>query len=214
METQTPRATKVIGSVGLLLIAAVSWTVVIGPEVSQLSAVRTQVQEARDQNDLLRAQLALLVKQSGELDDVRRTARALAATFPPTADQPGLFEEVTEAAVEAGIGADGVTTLAPSPPVAGGDPAAAAAAAPPVAGGQLARQTVSISVEGGFEQTLRLLENLEQMERAYLVMSVSLNGGAEDGFTTTLTGDMFVMPPVVDPGDVATGAAAPADEPG
>nr|MCW2728355.1 hypothetical protein [Aeromicrobium sp.] len=202
MELHTPRATKIIGVVTLLLIAAVSWTLVIGPEVSRLSEVRTQIQDTRDQNDVLRVQLARLVKQSNDLDDVRTTAEALAAKFPPTADQPGLFEAVTEAAVEAGIGGDGITTLAPSPPVAGGESAAGVPAPPPAGSGQLARQAVSISIEGSYQQTVRLLDNLEQMERAYLVTSVSLNGGAEDGFTTTLTGDMFVMPPVADPGDV------------
>ncbi|MET1038636.1 MAG: hypothetical protein ABW075_10190 [Aeromicrobium sp.] len=211
MELQTPRATKIIGVIVLLLIAAVSWTMVIGPEVSRLSVVRTQIQDTRDQNDLLTVQLARLVRQSNDLDDVRRTARALAATFPPTADQPGLFETVTEAAVDAGIGADGVTTLAPSPPAVGGDPASGVPAQQAAGGGQLARQAVSISIEGSFEQTLQLLDNLEQMERAYLVTSVSLSGGAEDGFTTTLVGDMFVMPPVTDPGDVDEGSAAPSD---
>lgn len=209
MELQTPRATKIIGVVALLLIAAVSWTLVIGPEVSRLSAVRTQIQDTRDQNDLLRAQLARLVKQSKDLDEVRRTADALAAKFPPTADQPGLFEAVTEAAVDAGIGPDGVTTLAPSPPAVGGDATAGAATQQPTDGGrQLARQAVSISIEGTYKQTLQLLDNLEQMPRAYLVTSVSVNGGAEKGFTTTLTGDMFVMPPVTDPDDVDQDAAA------
>lgn len=211
MGLRTPRATKIIGALALLLIAAVAWTLVIGPEVSRLSAVRSQIQDTRDQNDLLRAQLTRLVEQSKDLDDVRRTAEALAAKFPPTADQPGLFEEVTAAAVGAGIGPDGVTTLAPSPPVVGGDPTAGVLAQQPTGGGQLARQTVSISIEGSYKQTLRLLDNLEQMARAYLVTSVSLNRGAEDGVTTTLTGDMFVMPPVTDPGDIEAGAAAAGD---
>lgn len=209
MELRTPRATKIIGAVALLLIAAVSWTFVIGPEVSRLSTVRTQTQDTRDQNDLLRVQLAKLVKQSKDLDEVRRTAEALAAKFPPTADQPGLFEEVTAAAVDAGIGSDGVTTLAPSPPVVDGAPDAGVPAQPPTGGGQLARQAVSISVQGSYKETLRLLDNLEQMARAYLVTSVSLNGGAKEGFTTTLTGDMFVMPPVTDPGDIEPDDGAP-----
>lgn len=207
MELKTPRATMIIGIVALLVIAAVSWTLVIGPKTSQLSTVRTQIQDTRDQNDLLRIQLARLVKQSGDLDDVRQTAEALADKFPPTADQPGLFQEVTAAAVDAGIGADGVTTLAPSPPTVGEGADAAVPAQPATGGEQLARQAVSISVEGGYQETQRLLENLEQMGRAYLITSVSLNGGGEDGFTTTLTGDMFVMPPLTDPDDVDPEAA-------
>lgn len=198
MDLQTSRATKIIGIVALLVIAGVSWTVVIGPEMSRLSAVRAQIEETEQKNDVLRAQLARLVKQSEDLADVRKTAKALAAKFPPTADQPGLFADVTEAAVNAGVGPGGVTTLTPSPPTLGGAAAGAAG------GGLLATQTLSISISGNYKQTLQLLENLEQMPRAYLVKSVSLGGGGADGFTTTLTGDMFVMPPVQDPRDVDT----------
>ena len=200
MDLQTSRATKIIGIVALLVIAGVSWTVVIGPEMSRLSAVRAQIEETEQKNDVLRAQLARLVKQSEDLADVRKTAKALAAKFPPTADQPGLFADVTEAAVNAGVGPGGVTTLTPSPPTLGGAAAGAGAAG----GGLLATQTLSISISGNYKQTLQLLENLEQMPRAYLVKSVSLGGGGADGFTTTLTGDMFVMPPVQDPRDVDT----------
>lgn len=201
MDTRSPRATMIIGAVALVLIASVSWMFVIGPETSRLSTVRTQIEETRDQNDVLRVQVARLTKQSKDLAGVRQTAQALAAKFPPTADQPGLFGEVTKAAVDAGIGPDGVTTLAPNPPVIGSDPAAGVAVQQPAGASQLARQAVSISIQGSYAQTITLLENLEQMKRAYLMTSVTLSGGAEEGFTTTVVGDMFVMAPVTDPGD-------------
>ena len=40
------------------------------------------------------------------------------------------------------------------------------------------------------------------MPRAYLINSVTLAGGDTGGYTTTVTGEMFVMPPVTDPGDL------------
>ncbi|CAN5425403.1 hypothetical protein BH09ACT10_BH09ACT10_10320 [soil metagenome] len=209
MDLRSPRATTIIGTLALLLIIAVSWMFVVGPEMSRLSAVRTQIQETRNQNDVLRVQVARLAKQSQDLAEVRQAAGALADKFPPTADQPGLFGEVTAAAVDAGIGADGITTLAPNPPVIG-DAANGVAAEQPTGGGQLARQAVSISIEGTYAQTLKVLSSLEQMKRAYLISSVSLSGGAEAGYTTTVAGDMFVMAPVTDPGD-DTPEPAPSD---
>ena len=75
---------------------------------------------------------------------------------------------------------------------------------------ELARQTVTVSVTGGYAETQDLLENLEEMPRAYLVSSVTLSGGAEEGgFTTTITGDMFVMPPAQDPGPDLDLASSP-----
>lgn len=213
MNLQTPIATKIVGGLMLLLMAALGWMFVVGPETAKLSEARLEIESTRDQNDVLRLQMVALEKQRLQMNETRMTARALATKFPPTADQPGLFEEVTAAAVGAGIGAKGLTTLAPSPPVIGGaDPTTGVQLEQPTTGAELARQSVSVSIEGSYDQTQRLLENLEQMPRAYLITSVTLGGGATKGaFTTTIVGDMFVMPPVADPGNVAGASTANED---
>ncbi|WP_243059263.1 hypothetical protein [Nocardioides sp. SR21] len=214
MDLGTPTATKVVGGLSLLAVAALGWTLVVGPETSTLSERREQVDATRAQNQLLATQLASLEQQREELGSTRRIAAALAEQFPPTADQPGLFEAVTAAAVEAGIGADGVTTLSPTPPTIGSttDPAAPvdpAADTSTATAGQLARQTVTVSITGSYDQTQQLLENLEQMPRAYLVRTVNLAGDPLTGiYTTTVAGDMFVMPPVADPAKTLNLAAS------
>lgn len=210
MKLRTPRATKVLGSLGLLVLLAASWLLVLGPETAELSETRAQIQETRDQNDALRLELAALQRQADQLGQVRRRAAALAGMFPPTADQPGLFKAINAAAVDAGIGPDGVTTLAPNPPVIGADPAAGVQPVAPAEGEQLARQLVTVSLEGSYDQTQRLLANLEGMGRAYLITSVSLSGGAAEGYSTTVTGEMFVMAPPPDPADVAPPGTTPA----
>jgi hypothetical protein len=69
-------------------------------------------------------------------------------------------------------------------------------------------------VEGDYTSTQDLLANLEDIPRAFLIDSVTLTTGevtpADLGisFTTTITGDMFVMPPAPDPAD-APHAASP-----
>ena len=216
MDLATPAATKAVGSLALLVVAGLGWLLVVGPETDALAQAREEISTVRDQNTVLTSQLAALERQREGLAETRRDARRLAELFPPTADQPGMFEEVTTAAVDAGIGPQGVTTLPPPPPGLGtpgtdapAPPAPPTAAAPatdpaaaPAAGAQLlARQTVTVAVTGTYDQTQRLLENLEHMPRAYLVTAVALASGSEGGeFTTTITGDMFVMPPVIDPG--------------
>lgn len=200
MKAKTPGATKLVGAGGLLLTAALGWMFVVGPQVSALADVRLEIEETRSQNVVLSQQLATLRQQSQKLGKTRRAAHGLAAQFPPTADLPELFRTVTAAAVDAGIGARGVTTLAPSAPVMSGtDPATGL----PLSGGSeptLARQTISVSVEGTYDQTRQLLENLEQMTRAYMITSVTLTGSEGAGkFLTAISGDMFVMPPLVPP---------------
>jgi hypothetical protein len=201
MNLRSPAATKLLGTLALVVVAALGWFLVLGPQAAALAEVHAATDDTRAQNETLRQQLLVLKKQEALLPETRSAAEALAAKFPATADQPGLFEAVTEAASYAGIPPRAVTALTPTPPVVGA--AEAAGAVVPVAEaapGDLATQTVTVSVEGTYDETQQLLANLEQMERAYLVTSLTLSGGADTGlFTTTVTGDMFVMPPAEDP---------------
>jgi Tfp pilus assembly protein PilO len=199
MNLKTLAATRTLGCLGLLVIIALGWLLIVGPKTAALADVRLQISTTRDQNDTLQLQLVALEKQAEQLDEVRATARALAVKFPPTADQPGLFREVTAAAQDAGIGPDGLTSLAPTPPVeGGGDVASGIQLEDPSEG--LAKQTMAIAVTGSYDQMQQFLENLELMPRSFLITSVALSGGGETGeFTTTISGDMFVMAPAIDP---------------
>lgn len=208
MKLRTPAATKIVGSLTLLIIIAVGWLFVVAPETDELGAVRVQITDTDAQNVLFAQQLFTLRLQAKDLDSTRATANALAAKFPPTADQPGVFEQVTTAALAAGIGSKAITALTPTPPAIGAiDPLTGIA---PVGEGDesLARQMVTLTVEGDYTATQDLLANLENIPRAFLIDSVTLTTGevtpADLGisFTTTITGDMFVMPPAPDPDDV------------
>lgn len=199
MNLATPQATKLVGAFALLVIAAGGWLLALGPETTALSETRTAVVDAQDRNELLTQQLATLRTQEAELDQTRAAAAKLTAAFPATADQPGLFSQVTDAASAAGIGPKDVTALTPTPPTVGStDPATGAEPTAPAPGTELlARQSVSLTVEGSFGRTRQFLANLESMPRAYLISSVSVGVGTEPGlFTTTVTGDMFVMAPI------------------
>lgn len=205
MNLKTPGATKLLGALSLVLIAAAGWMLVLGPKTTALALVQEQSASARSQNELLGLQLVRLEKEAAHLDDTRVVARALAAKFPPTADQPGLFGQVTQAAAAAGIGARDVTAVTPTPPTIGVPAADGSVAVQPEtdAAANLAHQTVTVSVEGTFAATQELLENLESIPRAFLVSSVTVGAGSTArNFTTTVTGDMFVMPPAPDPADV------------
>lgn len=207
MNLRTPLATKVVGGVSLLAVAALSWSLVIGPQGDDLSQAEEGLASARDQNATLTLRLTQLERQRSNLASTRRSAEELAEKFPPTADQPELFKEVTEAAAAAGIGSDGVTALTPTPPTLDGvdgttqaEPAADGSA--PVAAGGIGRQTVVVSASGSYDQTIRLLENLEHIPRAYLITAVSLSADeSTELFTTTVSGDMFVLAPATDPGE-------------
>ena len=201
MNLRSVAATKILGGVALLAITAAGWLVILSPQTSELADVRTQIETTREQNKTLRQQLVKLEVQRKQLPATRATARALAALFPPTADQPTLFKAVTAAATQAGIPADDVTELSAAAPVAGTSGGSDKAQLPGESiDSDLAGQTVTITVQGDYDEIQRLAENLEDLPRAYLVSSLTLGVGADAGtYTATTTGQMFVMPAAPDP---------------
>lgn len=199
MNLQSLGAAKVLGTASLLVIAGAGWSLVLGPVTSNLSDVRDETRSAAASNLVLEEQFFKLKDQAGQLDRTRRTARALAIKFPPTADQPGLFGQVTAAARAAGIRPADVTALTPTPPTFGTDPAGGGVVTNPN-DRFLARQTVTVSVDGSYAATSRLLGNLEELPRAFAVNAVAVAVGATPRtYTATITGTMFVMPPAVEP---------------
>jgi hypothetical protein len=206
MNVSKPGVTKLVGGMALLVVVALGWVFVLSPRTSALAEVRQQIEDVRAQNDGLRQQINVLRAQEAALGDVRTTAQALAAKFPPTADQPRMFREITLAAAAAGIPAAKVTTLTPQAPITGRPGQVTGAQLPGASStADLARQTVGMSVEGTLDQLQRLMRNLENMSRAYLVTSLTLGQGSEAGlYNATITGEMFVMPAAPDPAGTAT----------
>ena len=203
MDLNTPTASKVVGGLSLLAVAGLSWVLVLGPETSTLADTRLKIESARQQNQVLTQQLGQLQQQQTELQGDPASGPPPREEVPADRRPAGPLQGGHCAAVDAGIGPKGVTTLAPTPPVIGGAAGGVTADPPPPGSGELASQTVSVSVTGTYDQTQRLLKNLEHMPRAFLITSVALAGGGEastDAFTTTIAGEMFVMPPVADPG--------------
>ena len=200
MKLRSPGGTKVAGALALLMVVTLGWLLVVGPQTAALTEVRTQTADAVAKTEQLQQQLALLKKQQERLPHIRSASAALSAKFPATADQPGLFEAVSAAVSDAGIPAENLTALTPTPPVIGsGDETAGVPLPTEGAVGTLATQTVTVSVDSTYDQARMLLANLEQMPRAYLVTSLTVTAVEGAEFSTTITGDMFVMPVAEDP---------------
>ena len=219
MNLRSPSATLVLGGLGLLLLAAAGWLLLLGPLTEDVGTARQAADDAVDRNQVLAGQLADLEERAQDLRSTRQAAEELERLVPPTADQPGFFALVDEAAAAAGYAPRDITTLSPTVPVpvaAGADPAAPAAPAePPVAGdgaeaaaapvAEYAVQTVSMTLTGSYEQATRLLTRLAGLDRAVLVRSISLSGEAgSPTLTLTLSGTTFVAPPVPEPDETTT----------
>ena len=209
MNLRSASATALIGSLVLLLTAALGWVLLLGPTLARVGEQREAAEAAADRSALLALQLGRLQAKAEDLGDTERAERRLADLFPPTADQPGFFEQIGEIAREAGYAPGDITTLSPSAPAPLAAPApppsptedgSAAEAAPAGVPSDLAVQTVAMTLEGGYDEARRMLRGLERLDRAFLVRSVALSAsGDSSSLTMSISGATYVAPPVPAP---------------
>ena len=217
MNLRSASATTLIGSLVLLLTAALGWVLLLGPTLARVGEQREAAEAAADRSALLALQLGRLQAKAEDLGDTERAERRLAELFPPTADQPGFFEQIGEIAREAGYAPGDITTLSPSAPAPLAAPApppsttedgSAAEAAPAGVPSDLAVQTVAMTLEGGYDEARRMLRGLERLDRAFLVRSVALSAsGDSSSLTMSISGATYVAPPVPAPATDETSQA-------
>ena len=208
MNLRSVTGTRLIGIAAIAVVALASWLLLISPVLDKTSAAKDATSMAEDRNRLMSTQVAALKRQREDLPVYERTAAGLARLFPPTADQPGFFAAVVAAAGRAGIASDNVTTLSPSAPQLlgpDGQPLSAdalAAQGDDAPRTDVAQQSVAVSAEGSYDQIQRLLAALEQMDRAFVVSSLSVErGGDGEGdtpatLTVSITGSTYVAAPL------------------
>ncbi|WP_134766823.1 hypothetical protein [Nocardioides sp. 1609] len=208
MNLKSAPATLLLGALGLALLLGLGWMALIGPAMGAIGENGDARLAAQDRAGAMTVQLAKLRRQAEELPETDRQAARLTEMWPATADQPGFFAQVSDAATDAGIGLEDVTVLSPGAPQrVGVDPGAAPAEpgteAPAVGIGDLAVQDVTIGAQGTYAELSTLLARLEKMPRAFLIGSVTLGaetGDAEtDALSLTVVGRTFVAPPLDPP---------------
>jgi len=217
VNLRSASATALIGSLVLLLTAALGWVLLLGPTLARVGEQREAAEAAAERPALLALQLGRLQAKAEDLGDTERAERRLAELFPPTADQPGFFEQIGEIAREAGYAPGDITTLSPSAPAPLAAPApppsptedgSAAEAAPAGVPSDLAVQTVAMTLEGGYDEARRMLRGLERLDRAFLVRSVALSAsGDSSSLTMSISGATYVAPPVPAPATDETSQA-------
>ncbi len=209
MNLQSVPVTRLIGVVSLVVVLLAGWFLLIGPTVGELGAVDQRMTDAQDRNSRMSLQLTQLRAQAEDLPKTRAEADRLAEVFPPTADQPGFFAQVTEAAFDAGIRADDITDVSlgtpivpkpegEEPPPSGTNPADSLPVTPadPT---EIALQLVTVTVSGDYRDLTAMLANLESMQRTLYVTGVELaagtgteEAGTASAMSLTVTGVTFV----------------------
>jgi len=195
MNLSRVRLARLIVIVFLISIAAVAWLFVLQPRQASIESTRVDIEDAQLMQQTL-------IKRNAELralleiaPGVAEEAQAIFAALPNTAQLPELLDQITAAAINAGIPASDISVINTSipAPISESDPQAAAAA--DELGVDLGIITIDLSVSGSDEEFLAFLENLTALDRAFLVESTTISA-ARDGSTEqtmSVSGRLFVL---------------------
>lgn len=192
MKGNRVRTVAVVGLVGVLVLVALSWFLVLGPRLSKADEVAAQVEQVETSNLQLRNRVNQARTQVEQAPAAAAEAQELFATMPRAAELPTVLRQITDAAQEAGIGPTAVQVISTTVPVAAGPVAAEG-----TSGVSIASMDIGITVSGTRESLLGFLGNLQALDRAFLITSTQVSGNQkpEAGGDESLQvqGTMFVL---------------------
>lgn len=185
------RRTVLIAFGAALLLLAMWFFFLWGPQGGKLSDAQERTTLANDQNSALEVRLARLEDAQDRAPTLLAELDELRAAVPDEPDLAQFILDANQIASEAGVE---FLSIAPSPPAAGD------AGGPPVI-------VLAIDVTGGYFEVLDYLTELDALPRIVVVDALSLAPGGSDGgpqqIAVSLTARMFTQTipasqPVVD----------------
>ena len=190
MKGNRVRSVIILGLLGIIALAALSWFMVLSPRLSKADEVALQVEQVEAGN----LQLRNRVNQTRDLVEQAPAAAAAAqeifARMPEAAELPTVLRQITDAAESAGMKPDNVQVISTTVPVAVG-------AGSGSGGVSLASMKIDVTVAGTRPQLLTFLDNLQGLDRALLIDATQINAvpgpDAKAGETLQVGGTMFVL---------------------
>jgi Tfp pilus assembly protein PilO len=166
------------GLVGLLLLAALAWLMLIHPELSKANSLRAQRSDAETQNIVLQAKTAKLAKQDADRSSLQSDLRASSKELPSDNGLADFTRSLTDIAARTGSVVSGITAGTTALTTSSGVPSSSTGTDVD-AGGQLYSIPITLNVQGGTSAELKFLSALQAKgTRAVLINSVGFAPGA------------------------------------
>ena len=193
------RLTLIGAILGVVAIAAVLWFFLLSPRMAEASRLTEEATQLESANVTLQRQYADSLRQAEQAPQAAAEAQALFAKMPQTAELPTVLDQITEAAVDAGISANAIPSLTTGIPVPVSGTRDATTTEQATTGVQLAKMDIGVAADGTREQNLQFLDNLQSLDRVMLVsqtqtsQATSVGGEPTDLETVQVSGSMFVL---------------------
>ena len=157
------------GVVAAVILAALTWFVVISPIRADAQSLRDDTASVQDQNGVLEAETAQLSQQAEDRATLVADARAALSALPPGTQLPGFNRQLARQARSRGVAVTSLSIGASTTPTPAADGAAT---------GATQAIPVTILSTGPLLSQLFFLQDLQQVgPRRALVSSVSLSAG-------------------------------------
>ena len=187
------RRLLVFGFGGALLLLAVWFLFLWGPQGNKLSDAKKRTTTAEAQNSQLQLRLARLQAAQKGAPELMATGEALRRAIPATPDLAQFILDANDAATAAGVD---FLSISPAPPV------------PPPGAGP-AEVHLQIAVTGSYAEVIDYLDRLDDLPRLVVVDTLGLTpgateGGAADDLSVAITARMFTT---AVPATTTTGSA-------
>jgi Tfp pilus assembly protein PilO len=188
------RQWSILTAVGVLAIFAAGWMLLVSPQRSSASELRSQATTQQQANATLQANVSQLEQQKRGLPEQQRLLEQIATKVPNSPALPVLIRQLTSAARAAGVDLISLAPSAPAPVVAsaptgtmptGTTPSATGTVAAPSA---LSQIPLAIEVSGSYFNVESFFREVEHLSRAMLVTDFTLTPGGGDDTKTSGSG--------------------------
>jgi len=182
MRNRGPLVAAIIGA----LVVVIAVVALLLPRISAVGERQKDLEQAQEQEETLRAQLAQLQDARRQARLLKRQLARLETKVPPTADLPSLIRLLQGAADRAGVD---FLAVSPGTPLAG-------------TAGSVSAIPTEINVDGSFFSVEEFLFRLETLPRAVKVTQINVVPG-QDGLpdlSLTMSSEVYTTDTSAGPG--------------
>lgn len=198
MGTRSARLWYVVAAVVAFVVLIAGWFLLVSPAKTNAAEITDQTAQVQSNNLMTQQKIVQLQSQSKEVPALEAQVAAVRNKIPTNPALATLVRSLSSQAKNSGVVLVSVT---PSSPAQGE--------------GALSTIPVEVKVTGEFANVQMFLNNLERMQRAFLVQNVDMNRAADPETATndldaTISGSVFMSTSFDAPAAAAPADAAPA----
>lgn len=224
---KAPKAPYILTAVGVFLAALLVYAFGYTPQINAAKALDAQRRVVAVEDEALLARANIVAAKVKDLPAVQAKAADFTKAVPSSPDQKELFREILAAGASSGVTVTGINPVAPAAATADASAAPAGKAAPntppaatqaaaagkaapadPASAGPLFQVGLTINATGDQPDLLAFMKKIESMKRPFTTIEMTMTKGDDKG-TLVLTGNSFMVSPLVKPEAPAAPGTAP-----